>query len=146
PNGTRQFITARRFNDAFRSIGTNISLGYTDVKWADDFSIGFNGSSMYKEIQHGTFMTTPYKGRFTDSDANLLQLTYKKKNLFTKGLDVTLLGVYGERTRVVNDSVRWNYNWSGELSLDLNGNPIIRPAGAQQGAPTIANIRRKLGS
>ncbi|MBF6609017.1 MAG: TonB-dependent receptor [Flavobacterium sp.] len=146
PNGTRQFITARRFNDAFRSIGTNISLGYTDVKWADDFSIGFNGSSMYKEIQHGTFMTTPYKGRFTDSDANLLQLTYKKKNLFTKGLDVSLLGVYGERNRVVNDTVRWNYNWSGELSLDLNGNPIIRPDGAQQGAPTIANIRRKLGS
>ena len=147
PNGRKDYIRARRFNDAFRSVGGVIDVGFTDVKWADNFFIGFTKSDMYNEIQHGTFMTTPYNGRFTESDANLLQLTYIKKNLFTEGLDFNLHGIYGERNLMINDTVKWNYNWDGEKSLDLNGNPTIRPnGGAQQGTPTLANIKREVAS
>ena len=146
PNGRYEYVTAKRFNDAFRSIGGVVEAGFTNVKWADNFYVGFTRSDMHKEVQHGTFMTTPYKGRFTESDANLVNLTYNKRNLLVKGLDFNFHGIIGERHRVVNDTIKWNYNWYGERSLDLNGNPIIRPNGAQQGAPTIANINRKVAS
>ncbi len=146
PNGQKQFVRARRFNDMFRSIGSVVEVGLTDVKWADSFFIGFTGSDSFKEVQHGTFMTVPYKGRFVESDAQLVNLTYNKKNIFVKGLDFNLHGIYGERNRTVNDTVKFSYDWFGELSLDLNGKPIPRPNGAQQGAPTIANILRKVGT
>lgn len=146
PNGQYEYVRAKRFNDKFRSIGSVAEVGFTDVKWADNFFIGINSSDSYKQVQHGTFMTTPYKGRFLESDANLLNLTYNKKQFFAKGLDVSVHGIYGQRHRTVNDTVKHNYNWFGEKSLDLNGNPILRPQGAQQGAPTIANINRKVAS
>ncbi len=146
PNGRYEYIRAKRFNDAFESIGGVINLGFTDVKWADNFTVGFTRSDAYNEVQHGTFMTTPYKGRFTESDASLFNLTYNKKDFLTEGLEFNFHGIYGERNRMINDTVKWNYNWYGQQSLDLNGQPIIRPQGAQQGAPTLANIKRNVAS
>lgn len=146
PNGRQEEVRAKRFNDAFRSLGGVVQAGFTDVKWADNFFIGFTRSDAYKEIQHGTFMTVPYKGRFTESDASLINLTYDKKDLFTEGLDLNIHGIYGERNRSINDTVKYNYNWYGERSLDLNGQPILRPQGAQQGAATLATITREIAS
>lgn len=146
PNGRYEYIRAKRFNDAYESIGGVINLGFTDVKWADNFTVGFTRSDAYNEVQHGTFMTTPYKGRFTESDASLFNLTYNKKDFLTQGLEFNFHGIYGERNRMINDTVKWNYNWYGQQSLDLNGQPIIRPQGAQQGAPTLANIKRNVAS
>ena len=146
PNGRLEEVRAKRFNDSYRSLGGVFEAGFTNVKWADNFMIGFTGSDSFKEIQHGAFMTIPYKGRFMESDANLWSVTYSKKNLFFEGLDFNVHGLYGERNRTINDTVKYNYNWFGERSLDLNGKPILRPQGAQQGAPTLAMINRKVGS
>jgi outer membrane receptor protein involved in Fe transport len=145
-NGRYDYIRAKRLQDAFKSTGSVVEVGFTDVKWADNFFIGYTSSDSYKEVQHGTFMSTPYKGRFLRSDAGLMSLTYNKKDLFVKGLEFNFHGVYGERNRTINDTVKWNYDWNGNLSLDLNGQPIPRPSGAQQGAPTLANIKREVGA
>ncbi|WP_134087814.1 TonB-dependent receptor plug domain-containing protein [Olivibacter sp. XZL3] len=144
PNGRYDYVRARRFNDAYRSLGGQIELGFTDVKWADQFFIGYNGSDDYNEIQHGTYMTIPYKGRFTESQANVLNLNYRKRDFLTKNLEFTFNGMHSDRSQVVNDTVRWNYNWFGEKSVGLDGNPILRPTGAQQGAATILHIDRKV--
>lgn len=146
PNGRYDYIRAKRLQDAFKSTGSVVEVGFTDVKWADNFFIGYTSSDSYKEVQHGTFMSTPYKGRFLRSDVGLMSLTYNKKDLFVKGLEFNFHGLYGERNRTINDTVKWNYDWNGNLSLDLNGQPIPRPSGAQQGAPTLANIKREVGS
>ncbi|TDE01260.1 TonB-dependent receptor [Flavobacterium hiemivividum] len=146
PNGRYDYIKAKRLQDAFKSTGSVVEVGFTDVKWADNFFIGYTSSDSYKEVQHGTFMSTPYKGRFLRSDAGLMSLTYNKKDLFVKGLEFNFHGLYGERNRTINDTVKWNYDWNGNLSLDLNGQPIPRPSGAQQGAPTLANIKREVGA
>ncbi|GAB3750800.1 TonB-dependent receptor [Spirosoma pomorum] len=144
PNGRYDYVRARRFNDAYRSIGGQFELGFTDVKWADQFLIGYNGSSDFKEIQHGTYMSIPYKGRFTESESHVLSLNYRKKNFMVNGLEFTLSGMSSNRKQVVVDTVKWNYNWFGERSLGLDGNPILRPSGAQQGAPTINHINRNV--
>lgn len=146
PNGRQEYIRAKRFNDAFKSIGGVIEAGFTNVKWADNFFIGVTASDTYKEDQHGVFMTIPYQGRFNTSDAQLVNLTYNKKDFLAKGLEFNLHGIYGQRNRIVNDTVKWRYNWSGERSVNLNGDPILTNNGAQQGAPTIANINRNTGS
>ena len=143
PNGQYEYITAKRFNDAFRSNGSVVELGFTEMSWADNFFIGYTRSELYNEIQHGQFMTIPYKGRFNRANNDAFSLTYNKKDLFTKGLNFNVHAVHGERNTETVDTVKWNYNWNGEIALDLNGNPILRPNGAQQGAPTMANINRK---
>jgi len=146
PNGRYDYVRARRFNDAYRSAGGQFEIGFTDVKWADQLLIGYNGSSDYNEIQHGTYMSIPYMGRFSESSAHVFNLNYKKKDFLLKGLEFTLSGMSSNRKEVVTDTVRWNYNWYGEKSLGLGGNPILRPAGAQQGAPTINHIRRNIST
>ena len=132
PNGRYDYVRAKRFNDAFRSYGGVVELGYNQVKWADNFAIGYTNSDSYNEIQHGAYMSIPYKGRFVEAHADVFNLTYSKANIF-EGLDVNFQGIYSKRKTTVNDTVRFNYNWFGELSRDLNGNPILRPEGAQQG-------------
>lgn len=145
-NGRYEYVRAKRFNDAYRSTGGQLQLGFTNVKWADQFFIGYNGSDDYNEIQHGRYMTIPYKGRFSTSQAHVLNLTYQKSNFLMEGLNLTFNGMHSARSQVVNDTVKWNYNWFGEQSIGLNGTPILRPGGAQQGAPTINHINSNIST
>ena len=144
PNGRYDYVRARRFNDAYKSMGARLEAGFTNVKWADQFLVSYNGSDDYNEIQHGTYMSIPYKGRFAESQAHVFGLSYRKTDLFVPGLEVTFNGMRSNRSEVVNDTVKWNYNWYGERSVGLNGDPILRPQGAQQGAPTINHIDRNV--
>tara|TARA_R110002051_G_scaffold34256_3_gene76288 strand:+ start:5266 stop:7683 length:2418 start_codon:yes stop_codon:yes gene_type:complete len=146
--GVQTPITARRFNDAYRSTGGKAEIGYTDVKWADQFFVGITGSDDYKEVQHGAFMTiTPYKDRFLESDALLGSLTYQKKDLFITGLDVNVNGLNGKRNRAVNDTVSWAYSWTGERAIDFRGNEYQYTWRSQQeGGPTLAKIKRNVAS
>jgi outer membrane receptor protein involved in Fe transport len=146
PNGRYEYVRAKRFDDAYRSVGGQIEVGFTDVKWADQFFLGYNASGDYNEIQHGQYMSIPYKGRFSESRANVLSMNYRKKDLLVKGLEATISAMSSSRKEVVTDTVKWNYNWFGEMSIGLNGAPILRPGGAQQGAPTINHINRRIST
>lgn len=146
PNGRLEQVRAKRFNDAYRSIGGQVDAGFSNVTWADRFMLGVNASDSYREIQHGTYMSKPYKGRFEESDSQVLSLVYKKKDFLFKGLTLDVIAMHGKRYQVVNDTVKWNYNWFGEKNLDLDGNPILSSTGAQQGAATINHLRFKTNS
>lgn len=146
--GVQTPITARRFNDAYRSTGGMAQIGFTDVSWADQFFIGVTGSDDYKEVQHGAFMTIiPYKGRFLESEALLGTLTYQKKDFLIDGLDVNVNGTYGKRNRIVNDTVAAAYSWNGERAIDFRGNEYEYSWGSQQeGGPTLTKIDRNVAS
>ena len=145
-NGHYELTKAKRFNDAYRSIGGRLEAGFTDVKWADTFLIGINTTEAYKEIQHGLYMTQPYKGRFTNSDAQVASLNYTKRNLFTQGLNVDFNGMISNRKQIINDTVKWLYNWHGEIVKDIYGKDLKTEKGAQQGAATLNTINRKISS
>jgi len=146
--GVQTLITARRFNDAYKSIGGILQLGYTDVKWADQFLIGITASDDYKEVQHGAFVnTTPYKGRFLESDALLANFTYTKKDFLTKGLDLNINGLAGKRNRIVNDTTALAYSWTGERAIDYKGDEFEYTWGSQsENGPTLLNIKRNVAS
>lgn len=146
PNGivTRNYRT-KRFFDGYNTLGGRFELGFTDVKWADALLVGYNISDSYNEIQHGQTMGTPYMGRTSEARAHVLNLNYTKKNLFIRGLNITVNGVYSNRNTYIQDTIPWAYNWDGNIRVDLNGNPIRRLGGAQQGsAPTMTDIDRQI--
>jgi outer membrane receptor protein involved in Fe transport len=141
PNGRYEYIRAKRFESMYRSFGGRLEAGFTNVDWADNLLISYNGSQDYNQIQHGQYMTKPYKGRFSESAANVFSLNYSKKDFLIKNLDFSLITVYSHRNDVINDTVKWNYNWNGEKALGLYGQPILTNTGAQQGAPTINHMK-----
>ncbi|MDA3616007.1 TonB-dependent receptor [Polluticaenibacter yanchengensis] len=145
PNGvvTRNH-RAKRFNDEYRSAGGRVELGFTNVKWADQFLLGYNGSDTYNEIPHGQTMGRPYVGRFSEADAHVLSVVYNKKNLFIKGLTLNFNGVYSDRNTYIQDTSGWVYNWDGNPRLDIYNRPMYRINQGQQGAKTMNSINRKI--
>ncbi|WP_185212890.1 TonB-dependent receptor [Sphingobacterium mizutaii] len=145
PNGVvRRNYRTKRFFDGYRALSGRFEFGFTDVKWADAFFLGYNISDSHKEIQHGQTMGTPYMGRTSDATANVLSLTYNKKNLIVPGLSLNTNAVHSFRSTNILDTIPWAYNWDGQIRLDLNGDPIRRLDGAQQGKPAMTDIDRQV--
>ncbi|MEL1252838.1 TonB-dependent receptor plug domain-containing protein [Flavobacterium sp. DGU38] len=128
---------AKRFNNTYKNIGGRIEAGFADTKWADQFFIGYNGSSNYSEIPHGITMATPYLGRFSKTKANVLMLNYTKKNFLVKNLALTTNATRSYRSTYLQDTVGYAYNWDGKIRetpiyvdlYDENGNPIYERDG-----------------
>lgn len=162
---------AKRFNNDYRSIGGRFEVGFSDTKWADQFFIGYNGSSNHTEIPHGTTMAVPYVGRFNDTKAHAFLLNYNKKNFLIKDLSLNINAVRSNRSTYIQDTVGLAYNWDGTVrtrpvkvpDLDANGNeqieivdgqpqtktktihiPLNTLQGGQQGQKTITNTDRKI--
>jgi outer membrane cobalamin receptor len=146
PNGQMLETRGKRFNDAYKSYGGRIEAGFTGVKWADNLMLNYNYSDTYDEVQHGQYMSRPYKGRFSKSKANVVGLDYRKNDLVIKGLDFNFNGVYSDRDQYIQDTVSWRYNWDGQRVIGIKGDPLKTLGGAQQGAPTMNNISRQIAT
>lgn len=144
PDLTMEQVSTKRFWDDYKSYGGRFEIGYTDVKWADQFFIGYNGSDTYKEIQHGQTMGRPYMGRFAEYQGHVFSLNYNKKDLFIQGLQLNVNANYSNRETYIQDTVSWMYNWSGEKMIDFHGKPLKTRDGAQQGEPTMNSINREI--
>ena len=138
----------RRPNDKFETIGGRFEIGFTNVKWADQFFVGYNVSDSYKEIPHGITMTKPYFGRFNEYQANVLSLNYTKKDLLVNGLALNVNAVHSERSTYLQDTVSLRYNWDGTLLVkNAEGEPETygyEPGKGQQGDAVMTNIDRSI--
>ena len=145
-----RYYEGKRFNDAYRSAGGRFEVGFTDVKWADQFFLGFNASDTYNEIPHGTTMARPYVGRHAEYQANAFSLNYNKRNLFIDGLALNVDAVHSRRTTYLEDTVSMRYNWDGKpLLLAPNQDGELLPEGhrsgkGQQGDAVISDIHRQI--
>src|SRR5690606_29177151 len=125
-------------------------VGYTDVKWADQFFVGYNVSDTYNEIPHGITMARPYVGRSAEYQANAFSLNYNKKNLFVNGLALNVDAVHSRRSTYLEDTVSIRYNWDGKpLLLAPNQDGEMLPEGylsgkGQQGDAVITNVNRQI--
>ncbi|MBD1433016.1 TonB-dependent receptor [Sphingobacterium sp. DN00404] len=138
----------KRFNNMYKSVGGRFELGFTDVKWADQFFLGYNISDTYRDIPHGTTMAQPYVGRFNEYQAHVFSLNYNKANLLIDGLALNVNAVYSNRNTYLQDTARTMYNWDGTpMTRIFNGVPtpwVKRSGQGQQGDATITNIDRKI--
>lgn len=146
----KRYQRVKRFNNTYKSIGGRFEAGFTDVKWADQFFIGYNVSDTYNEIPHGTTMAQPYVGRFQEFQANVFSLNYIKSNLLIDGLALNINAVYSNRSTYLQDTSRAIYNWDGNPLMVIRGGvptPLIRPRGqGQQGTAVITNIDREIAN
>lgn len=138
---------AKRFNNTYRSTGGRFEAGFTDVKWADQFYIGYNISDTYNEIPHGTTMARPYVGRFSEFNAHVISLNYSKKDLLIKGLAFNANAVQSSRSTYLQDTVGYAYNWDGNVMEIIRFGervPLTTSGGGQQGVKTITQTNRDI--
>lgn len=129
----------KRFNDAFRSYGSKIEIGWVGTSWADRFTVGGVFSDDYKEIQHGVTMQRVFGDRHSRRNANVATLNYRKNNLFTKGLSLSVDASYSHLKNQAIDTVGIMYDWRGPI-LYPDGTPVRYTRGAELGDRKTAEI------
>nr|WP_314839091.1 TonB-dependent receptor plug domain-containing protein [uncultured Flavobacterium sp.] len=137
---------AKRFNNTYKAVGGRFEAGFTDTKWADQFFIGYNGSSNYTEIPHGITMAVPYVGRFNETKSHALLLNYTKKNFLVQNLALNINAVRSERSTYLQDTISYAYNWDGTIRevIEFGERVPLRTNGGQQGPKRITNTDRKI--
>ncbi len=136
-------IVARRFHDAYKSAGGRFDIGYTNVKWADNFSVGAIISGADKEVQHGTIMRVVYGNRTTDQQSAVTSLQYNKKDALFNGLDINVNGSYSFLNRGAVDTIGDKYSWNSTVIRTANGNVAQWASGAEQGVPSVSVNKEK---
>lgn len=143
-----RYYRARRFNNQYKSVGGRFEVGFTNVKWADQFFLGYNISDTYADIPHGTTMARPYVGRFGEYKAHVVSLNYNKNDFLVKGMALNVNAVRSYRSTYVQDTVGQIYNWDGNPRMLIrNGEVIPVPPTAgmgQQGAKSIVQVNRRI--
>lgn len=104
----------RRFNDAYHNEAVIGKIGVVDQKWADRLVLGMTYSNMYKEIQTGVVQEVVFGQKHRKGHSLMPSLEYNKRNLFTRGLDVTLTANYNSNVTHNVDTASYRYNWYGQ--------------------------------
>ncbi len=131
--------TAKRFNDAFRSVGTKIEAGWAGVKWADRFAVGTILSDDYKEIQQGVTMQRVFGDRHTRRRATVATLNYRKNGLFIPALSLKVDASYSHQRSQAIDSVGIMYDWQGAIKRP-DGSFMTYTGGAEAGNRKTAEV------
>lgn len=104
----------KRFNDKYHNEAVVAKFGIVNKSWADRLLIGFNYSHMYKEIQTGVRQEIVYGQKHRHGNSLMPSLEYGKRNLFTRGLDVSFNVNYNRNITTNVDTASVKYNWRGE--------------------------------
>lgn len=104
----------KRFHDGYQSGTVQIETGVTGKKYADKLLFGLIASGNEKDIQTGVTMEQVFGARTTRSSSLIPTLKYKKTDVFTKGLDVSLYSAYNMTQNRFIDTTRLKYNWLQE--------------------------------
>ena len=141
--GKIERVKAERFHDAYQAKGITVNTGFTNVKWADRFLLGFIYSDMKKDIQHGATMEVVYGNRNSAEETFMGRVQYEKKNLLPN-LDLSANMTYSSGERVVEDTIPYMYTWRGDIMMDRYGNEVEwQKGGGEAGKATLATNMEK---
>ncbi len=118
---TNEIFRVKRFNDTFHNEAIVMKAGFVDKSWADRLMVSFTGSNMYKEIQTGVRQHTVFGEKHRRGLSLMPSLEYSKRDLFVKGLKVSLTANYNRNITTNIDTASYRYNWFGERKLQTNG-------------------------
>ncbi len=105
----------KRFHDNYHNEAVVGKVGVVDKKWADRLMFGLTYSRMYKEIQTGVRQDIVFGGKYRKGYSVMPSLEYRKRDLLTKGLDVTLTANYNKNITENVDTASYEYNWRGDM-------------------------------
>lgn len=103
--------TVRRFNDKYHNETLITQIGVQNKPYADRLLFGITLGKMYKEIQTGARLVSVFGDWHRKSDVIMPTFKYRKEDLFTKGLNVTLNANYNLGSEQNIDTVHRRYNW-----------------------------------
>ncbi len=103
-----------RFNDTYHNEAIIAKFGFVNKSWADRLLAGFTYSHMYKEIQTGVRQEIVYGQKHRRGHSLIGSVEYGKRNIFTRGLDISLNANYNRNATVNVDTASVKYNWRGE--------------------------------
>lgn len=109
----------KRFHDAYQSMGLWAETGITDKKWADYLLTGIILGQDWKDQQTGATMDAVYGGIRTKSHSIIPSIRYKKDDLFTEGLSLSVYGTYNIVDNFNKDVSNLRFNWLGQ-SVESN--------------------------
>lgn len=104
----------KRFNDTFHNEAVMGKVGIVGKSWADRLLLGFTYSHLYKEIQTGVYQDIVFGEKHRHGYSLVPSLEYSKRDLLTKGLDITLSANYNHNLTTNVDTARYLYNWFGD--------------------------------
>ena len=107
----------QRFNDTYHNEAVVAKVGFVQTMWADRLMLGFTYSNMYKDIQTGVRQEIVYGEKHRKGYSLMPSLEYRKRNIFTEGLDVTLTANYNRNITTNVDTSSYKYNWVGDKKL-----------------------------
>lgn len=110
----KQIEHVKRFHDTYHNEAIIGKVGIVNKKWADRLMLGFTYSNMHKDIQTGVRQEVVFGGKYRTGHSFMPSLEYRKRDLFTKGLDVTLTANYNKDITENVDTATYEYNWRGE--------------------------------
>lgn len=110
----REIERVKRFNDTYHNEAVIGKIGLVDKKFADRLLLGFTYSHMYKEMQTGVRQEVVFGAKHRKGHSLMPSLEYLKRDLFVKGLDISLTANYNYGLTQNIDTVPYKYNWYGE--------------------------------
>lgn len=110
----------KRFNDTYHNETLIGKVGFVGTKFADRLLVGINISQNDKEIQNGVRQDVVFGRKKRDGHSVMPSFEYRKRNLFTDGLNVSLTANYNHNVTHNLDTATYLYNWRGE-SVYNNG-------------------------
>lgn len=103
----------RRFHDNYHNETLVANVGVIDKSYADKLLIGITLGQNYNEIQTGARMASVFGAWHRKGNIVMPTLKYQKRNLFTKGLDVTINANYNLGSEQNIDTAFRRYDWFG---------------------------------
>ncbi len=104
----------KRFNDTFHNEAVIGKIGIIGKSWADRLMFNVAYSHFYKEIQNGVYQEIVFGEKHRHGYSIVPSVEYRKQNLFTKGLDVTVTANYNHNLTTNVDTAMYKYNWLGD--------------------------------
>lgn len=110
----------QRFNDTYHNEAVIGKVGLVGKKWADRLVLGLTYSNMYKEIQTGVVQKVVFGQKYRKGHAWMPSLEYSKRDLLTRGLNLTMTVNYNKNVTQNIDTASYHYNWLGQKKY-MNG-------------------------
>lgn len=110
----------RRFHDNYHNEAVIGKIGISGKKYADKLLFGVTFSNSDKEIQTGVRQEIVFGQKRRKAQSIMPSFEYRKRDLFTRGLNVALTVNYNHNVTHNIDTATRTYNWRGE-SIYNNG-------------------------
>lgn len=106
-------VQVNRFHDTYHNEAIILQAGVVDKKYADQLLLGINLGKNYKEMQTGARVEAVFGSWYRKGDIVMPTLKYRKRDLFTKGLNASINANINLGHEQNIDTVNVKYDWYG---------------------------------